>query len=187
MSWMQTYTGGKFFVNEPHKTKFDIEDIAHALSNLCRFGGHTRQFYSVADHSILVADIVKARGGSVLQELWGLMHDATEAYMIDVPTPIKATLPGYEAREHELMTFIATALELPAHGEAGLLPALIKQADMIALVTEARQLVRGTDEWEEKYRIVDSHPIRLYPHRPDVAKNLFLGRYLSLTRQLNSR
>lgn len=179
MSWMQTYTGGKFHVVEMEKTAFDMQDIAHALSNLCRFGGHTRHFYSVAQHSIMVADIVAAKGGTPLQELWALLHDSTEAYMIDIPTPLKATLVGYEEREDKLMRLIAKSLCIPDHGEPSLLPKIVKYADRVALVTEARQLTHGTSEWSEAYNSVESFPQLIDPLTPLEAKQAFLTRYRS--------
>jgi 5'-deoxynucleotidase YfbR-like HD superfamily hydrolase len=180
MSWMQTYTGKKFYVSEPAKTDFDLGDIAHALSNQCRFGGHTKHFYSVAQHSLFVADIVKASGGNLVQELWGLMHDATEAYMVDIPTPLKLTLDGYEERENQVMLLIASRLYIPHHGEEGLLPAVVKIADRVAVVTEARQLTHGTKEWSKAYDAVASFPHEIMPVSPTVAERLFLDRYWKL-------
>lgn len=184
MSWMQTYTGGKFHVVDMEKTVFDMEDIAHGLANLCRFGGHTRVFYSVAQHSIMVADIVAAKGGTPMQELWALMHDSTEAYMIDIPTPLKATLSGYEEREDRLMRLIAKGLDFPSHGESTLLPKIVKYADRVALVTEARQLTHGTSEWAESYNSVESHPVSIVALPPGDAKPAFLARYYDILRRM---
>lgn len=180
MSWMQTYTGGKFYVLEPEKTDFNVQDIAHALSNICRFGGHTRKFYSVAQHSVMVSSIVKSLGGTPLEQLWALMHDATEAYMGDVPTPLKGTLEGYREREDALMLIIADRLSVPAHGEASLLPAKVKKADRIALVTEARQLTRDTSEWGPDYHSIPSHDVKIRCWGPKVAEATFLYRYRAL-------
>lgn len=188
MSFMKTSQGNKFFPSEPHKTTFDIKDIAHALSNLCRFGGHTKRFYSVAQHSLLVADIVKSWGGSPDAELWALMHDSTEAYMIDLPTPIKATMPIYAEREHELMALITNSFDLPNHGEHTQLPSIVKLADAVALVTEARQLMRdGLKDWSERQQRIASHPIRIVSLIPAEAKRAFLARYKLIQRRRSKR
>ncbi len=185
MSWMHTFTGKKFHVLTPKDTTFDIEDIAHALANICRFGGHTRHFYSVAEHSMMVADIVKSLGGSPLEQLWGLMHDATEAYMGDIPTPLKATLEGFSARENALMLLIGNKF-LPEHGEPSILPAIVKSADRIALVTEARQLMRGTGDWGPEYDTVPSHPVNIEPYGlPGAASVAFLKKYKALVKLIN--
>jgi hypothetical protein len=99
---IRTYTGKYLDVFNPDPEQIDILDIAHALANTCRFGGHTREFYSVAQHSIMVAELVPPE-----LKLQALMHDAAEAYLTDIPTPIKKRLPGYVELEDNLMKVIA--------------------------------------------------------------------------------
>jgi uncharacterized protein len=82
--WIQTYTGKQFWPLSPLPEDIVIEDIAHALSMQCRFGGHVRTFYSVAQHSVHVSLLVEPQ-----YALWGLLHDAAEAYLVDLPRPIK--------------------------------------------------------------------------------------------------
>lgn len=84
MAWIQTYTGKAFDPFNPDPAKINIEDIAHSLANQCRFNGHTRQFYSVAQHCVEVASRVRPE-----QQALALLHDASEAYLSDLPTPIK--------------------------------------------------------------------------------------------------
>lgn len=100
--WIQTFTGRQFWPLSPHVDDIVIEDIAHALSNKCRYGGHTRRFYSVAEHSVLVA-----RRASPEHRLTALLHDASEAYLADVPRPVKPFLTGYAALEQTLDEVIA--------------------------------------------------------------------------------
>src|SRR5688500_14252940 len=88
MSYIRTYTGKEFYPLKPELDKIDIEDIAHALSNLCRFTGHTKQFYSVAQHSVLASEFVRVYDNPHLN-LFVLLHDASEAYICDISRPLK--------------------------------------------------------------------------------------------------
>lgn len=188
MSFMKTSTGKTFFPARPQDTEFDIKDIAHALANLCRFGGHTKKFYSVAQHSMLVADIVKdMEPDSPELELWALMHDASEAYMIDIPSPIKALLPEYKQKEKQLMLLISTWFNLPYHEDerSSLIPFAVKHADAVALVTEARQLMKGgTSEWAPNQQSLKGYAVRIRPMPPGEAAAKFLARYHDLMKRI---
>ena len=91
--WIQTYTGKKFWPLDPRPEDVDIVDIAHALSMQCRFGGHCLRFYSTAEHSVYVSH----HCGSAA--LIGLLHDGSEAYLLDMLAPIKEYMPDYKAAE----------------------------------------------------------------------------------------
>lgn len=108
-NWMQTYTGKMFFPYDLRDEDFCIEDIAGALSKLCRYGGHCKRFYSVAEHSVLVSRLVPPE-----HAFCGLMHDATEAYLVDMPRPIKVGFPQYKEMEAKLWSAIARRWGLPA-------------------------------------------------------------------------
>ena len=82
--YVSTYTGKQFFPLDPQQDQVDIEDIAHGLAYQCRFNGQTRYFYSVAQHSLIVAGLVPKR-----LYLAALLHDAAEAYMGDMVKPLK--------------------------------------------------------------------------------------------------
>lgn len=131
--WIQTYTGKQYWPIDPKPEDVNIEDIAHALSMLCRFGGHCLKFYSVAEHSVHIARWLYPRHGAHVA-LCGLMHDATEAYVTDVPRPLKPFLMGYKQIEKDNWLAIASAFGLPAT-----LPPAVKDADTRALAEEARQ------------------------------------------------
>ena len=136
MSWILTHTGKRFDLLAPCAELISTIDIAHALSLVCRFNGHTRHHYSVAQHSLLVASIVPAD-----LQLTALLHDATEAYVGDLVRPLKALLPDYSEIEHGIWLAICDRFNLdPA------LPTSIHEADMIALATERRDLM--PDHWE---------------------------------------
>ena len=94
IGWIETYSGKQFYLDGTDTDSIVIEDIAHALANLCRYNGHTNRFYSVAEHSVLVSYAVPKE-----YALWGLMHDASEAYLSDIPRPFKAMIANYKTME----------------------------------------------------------------------------------------
>ena len=101
-----TYTGKHFDPTHPDEELICIEDIAHALSLLCRGNGHVRTFFSVGQHCILCAKEAEARGYSGRLILASLLHDASECYLSDVPRPFKKTLSGYKEKEKNLLDLI---------------------------------------------------------------------------------
>src|ERR1051325_4550411 len=92
--WMQTFSGRRFYPLSPRSDELDPADIAHALSLLCRFAGHVERFYSVAEHCVHLSYAVPPEDA-----LAALLHDATEAYVVDVPRPLKRSLPEYQEIE----------------------------------------------------------------------------------------
>jgi hypothetical protein len=169
MSWIQTYSGRHFDPTHPDTEQLCIEDIAHALSLLCRFNGHSREFYSVAEHSVRVSYIVPAE-----HALWGLLHDAGEAYLSDVPRPVKEWLPQFNEVEDRLLQVIVEHF-----GLSWPMPASVKVADDTMLVTEFRDLMATIpDGWEERH---PPHPDPVVPVPPHEAKALFLARFRELT------
>ena len=86
--FLPTCTGRRVHIAAPLPEEIAVEDIAHALSHTCRFAGHTREFYSVAQHSVLVSELLEDRRAS----LWGLLHDASEAYLHDLTRPLKRAI-----------------------------------------------------------------------------------------------
>lgn len=117
---------------------FNIAEIAHALSNTCRYGGHCSQFYSVAEHSVLVSEIAETL--KLCDPFEALMHDASEAYLCDIPGPWKAMLPDYLSLELALERKLQDFFKLPAK-TAG-----CKDADLIALMVEGRTLLTSRGE-----------------------------------------
>ena len=141
--WMQTYLGLKFWPVDPRPEEVSIVDIAHALACQCRYGGHSSEFYSVAQHSLIVSHIVPAEHAK-----WGLLHDAAEAYLVDLPRPIKrfsALGNQYKHIEERLMACICQRFGLEIDE-----PSSVKEADNIALMTEKRDLMPNSpDKWAE--------------------------------------
>jgi 5'-deoxynucleotidase YfbR-like HD superfamily hydrolase len=140
--WIQTFTGKRFELFAPTAEQVDVLDIAHALAHLCRFAGHTAELYTVAQHSLLVAQLLPPE-----LRLWGLLHDGAEAYTGDFPRPLKVRLqildedgrvqPYYWAEQR-----IERAIG-ERYGLAWPMPAAVKRADNVALATEARDLLQG--------------------------------------------
>lgn len=129
--WMQTYTGRAFWPLDPRVDEIDIEDIAHALALQCRYAGHSLEFYSVAEHSCHVSDYC-----SPDMALWGLLHDASEAYLTDVVRPIKGHLDGYRAIEAHVMAAVARRF-----GLVDCMPAEVKRLDNAILANERDQIM----------------------------------------------
>lgn len=129
--WIQTYTGRKFYPLSPRAEDIDIVDIAHALSQKCRFTGHCSEFWSVANHSITVADECTGKNALI-----ALMHDAAEAYMPDVASPIKSLLPDVMEMERVLWKCIAERFDLPLE-----MPIEVKNVDLLVLESERRRFM----------------------------------------------
>ena len=108
MDHMVTFTGLDFDPGSPAAHMLGLYDIAHALSQTCRFAGHTQEFYSVAQHSGLVAACLPAG-----LKKWGMLHDAAEAYLGDVPSPAKCLLPDYREMEARILRVVALNAPLP--------------------------------------------------------------------------
>jgi uncharacterized protein len=104
---IRTYKRKWVNVFEPTSEMFDIEDIAHALSYQCRFGGHLKKYYSVANHSIYCSVRAREKNLSKRLQLTALMHDCSEAYLVDIPRPIKKLFTQYKEIENSLMTTLS--------------------------------------------------------------------------------
>ncbi len=133
MSWIQTYTGRQFYPAEPRPSDIDIADIAHSLSLQCRFNGHCGVFYSVAEHCVRVSRAVDRR-----HAMWGLLHDAAEAYVGDLPRPVKHCLPEFSRIEDRLLRTIVEHF-----GLSWPMPEQVRLYDDVLLATECRDLMRS--------------------------------------------
>lgn len=187
--WIQTYKGRAFFPLTPTVPMIQIEDIAHALAMKCRFTGHTREFYSVAQHSVLVSE-----NASPAAAMWGLLHDAAEAYLPDVARPIK-DLIVFQNRDAKVMFQLDTfeAIEtkiLRVVGEfAGLAwptPAEIKAIDTRMLATERRDLMTKTTLDWGPLDAVKPYEFKITPIDWREAEAAFLRRFEELI-QVNQK
>lgn len=174
-SWFTTASGRRFFVIDPDRESIVIDDIAHALAHVCRYGGHCRQFYSVAQHSVHVSKLVPRH-----LALHGLMHDASEAYLGDVVRPLKAQLPEYKRIEHQLEQLISERFGIRPLGADEV--KILKAADLVALQTERRDLLPPTPhEWSEDRAGIVADPDPIFVLASWRARDTFLARYRDLT------
>ena len=162
-------SGKVWYLDEPRMEDLDIEDIAHALSNLCRFGGHCREFYSVAQHSVLCwREAVK--GGYTRQaQRTVLLHDASEAYLVDVPRPVKRMLPEYGFMENRLHQLVGFKFDLVTPHQW-----YVKDIDDAMLITEQAELMPESDPYLEDIEPLD---IVIGSWGPEVSKAMFLEAY----------
>jgi uncharacterized protein len=138
-AWVQTYSGTKFYPLEPDPEDIHLIDIAHSLAHQCRFTGHCDRFYSVAEHSFYVS-----KHCSPENALWGLLHDATEAYLADIARPIKMLMPEYKEIEKRLEGAIALKFNLPLE-----IPAEVKEIDLRILGDEqAKFMLNSPEPWQ---------------------------------------
>ena len=168
--WIQVASGGRFYPLDPRPEEIHLADIAHALAHQCRF--------SVAQHAVLVS-----RHCHPEHALWGLLHDAGEAYLVDLPRPVKQSLRAagltiFDSLEEGIMRCVCARF-----GLSWPQPQSVDGADLLLLVTEARDLMAPLAEgWRHTeangYRAL---PERIRPVGPAEAKALFLERFRELT------
>jgi hypothetical protein len=175
--WIQTYSGGRFYPHAPRASDVRIDDIAHALSNMCRFTGHCSHFYSVAQHSVLVAGAVAKP-----YRLQALLHDASEAYLVDIPRPLKR-LPqfaGYLAMEAATQAAIYEAFGIEPDEASN---QAVDFADKVLLATEARDLMprREAHLWSW---LPEPEPWQIEPLSPKHARAAFLSAYAAIVEAL---
>ena len=171
---------GRFYLKEP---QWNINSIGHALSQNARYNGNARFFYSVAEHSVLVSLLVEELG--LADPMEGLLHDAQESILTDVPSPWKSILPDYRELEATLEVSLREHFKLGVHKSEG-----VKRADWLALFIEAEALIP-----EEGSDFVDSNNLRpealklarkgwhINGFEWKQARTLFLRRYDELVRR----
>lgn len=171
--WIETHTGTAFYPLDPIPEEIKIEDIAHALSYICRFNGHCDQFYSVAQHSLNVQRELRERGYSEEIQLFGLLHDASEAYICDIPRPIKPYIEGYFKTEEKLMNAI-----IERYGIKDMYWAEVKPIDDDMLCYEANKLMPCT-VWRPMSPFMYSEP-DISERHSNAVKNDFLSSFYDL-------
>jgi hypothetical protein len=170
--WIQTFTGVLFYPLDARAHEIRIADIAHSLSLQCRFAGHCRCFYSVAEHSVRVSRAVPPADA-----LWGLLHDAAEAYLVDLPRPLKRFCEMgrlYAEIEDALMVHVAErfGLRMP-------MPPTVKHFDTVLLMTEKRDLMCAEPKpWEDT-----AEPLaeKIRPWSSKKSEAMFMRRYVEVS------
>jgi len=169
--WIQTFTSQRFNPINPDPATINIEDIAHALSNICRFTGHASVFYSVAEHSVLTSYVCDYKN-----RLTMLLHDGSEAYLSDIASPVKRS-PDFE-KYREIENTLQTAI-YKKFGINDLDEEDIKRSDLMLLATEARDLMTPLRfDWVQPMKPL---PFKIVPLPPQEAKRLFMQRFVELT------
>ena len=173
--WIQTYTGKKIDPFYPDPKQIEILDIAHALSQTCRFSGHTDLFYSVAEHCFNLSYLVKSEFA-----IYGLLHDAAEAYLNDVVRPVKpfarfhydGLILTYKEVEDALLNTIITKFI----GECNFNEQIYEYDDRLTF-TEGTILMPDTTCWE-----LQKNPFKIYLNcwSPLVAERHYLQRFAEL-------
>jgi 5'-deoxynucleotidase YfbR-like HD superfamily hydrolase len=174
--YLQTVSGRWVNPFDPDPAQIDPGDIARALANQCRFGGHSRTFYSVAQHSVIVSELVEQRGGDVEDVFAALMHDATEAYLGDMPHPLKhrsALGSAFKTAEDQLERVIRRRFAIKPDVPE------VKRADRALLATERRAFSAESWHWPE-LEGVEPLELELEAWSPDEAAEAFARRYAEL-------
>jgi hypothetical protein len=180
-SFIETYTGRAFWPLEPRVEDLSVIDIAHALSNQCRYSGHVRFFYSVAQHCCLLAAWMSEHGYSSLDCLQMLMHDGTEAYLVDVPRPIKRSMPQFCEWERALNDVIRQWLgwqDTPT-------PAIIDELDGRIIVDERAALMDTArrNDWGNAGKL-EPIGVQIVPWTPEQAEKNFLIQYAAYSKEV---
>ena len=161
--WMQTYTGRQFFPLDIRAEDLVIEDIAHALGQLCRYNGHTNDFYSVAEHSVLMTRHAMNLGWPSATLRAVLMHDAAEAYIGDYPQAVKRVIPGIKELEGRIEAALTEKFCLDQSEET---KAQIKELDRRIIKNERQALMPGSHPWmADAYKSLNVTILCWPPHK----------------------
>ena len=169
--YVSTYLGNRFYLTRPHIDDVAIEDIAHGLAYQCRFNVQTREFYSVAQHSVMVMNLVSEE-----HRLAALLHDAAEAYLGDMVKPLKNLFPAFSEIEAKVMMIVGQRFGV----ELTQLHPSVKWADLVALATEKRDLMPNSTEPWAYLNGVAPVPTSIWPMPPEQAKIAFLEAFAKI-------
>lgn len=173
MSRIALYSGGTIDPLAPKASEIMIADIGHSLSMMCRYGGHTDVFYSVAEHCWHMSFIVPAEDA-----LWALLHDAPEAYLADVTRPLKRQLPDWHIYEDRIMSAVCDRFGLDPE-----MPATVKMADDAMIPLEWNLLMCN----HPPMKITKDLPVKIRYADPRTARQMFLERFAGLRHMADLR
>lgn len=183
-NFIETISGRAFSFDSPTTNQVDIADVAHALSMQCRFAGHVKQFYSVAEHSVLVSIEVSRLGGNIIDTLAGLLHDAGEAFVGDMPSPVKhrSGMASYRDLEDAALIAVITSLGL-GRGYTDLLVSatgseIIRRADRSVTLAERNALLNHATAHRWEYDgVYEPSWLPIEGWQPGLARDRFQRRY----------
>jgi uncharacterized protein len=175
-NWIETFTGQQFFPDDPRPDEVDIRDIAASLSKLCRFNGHTRVFYSVAEHCVLMAQYAYESQHSTGYALEALLHDGAEAYIGDMPKPVKDMDPIFQAMEDKIYAAVARHFGLPPH-----ISGVVKVWDVAMLKTERTAVMSQSNHVWTLPEEIEPLPVTVTGWHPAQAEARFLLMYDRIT------
>ncbi len=178
--YIAVFSGNKFYPFNPKTEDICVVDIAHSLANQCRYSGHTKRYYSVAEHSLLVSQQLDY--DDTLAK-WGLLHDAAEAYITDVPRPIKQLFPEVNKTEGRILEVVAEKYNLPWP-----IPKEVHHIDQRMIYNEAPALMKmpleemiafpGTQyDLEKEISLLKMDNLHISGWSPPAAKMYFLHRF----------
>ena len=169
-AWIHSFKGNKLHIGDLRPEDLDIEEIAHALSNTCRFGGHCSNFYSVAEHCLIMSNIVSPE-----LALSALLHDAAEYILTDVPKPFKRLMPEFTKYENGIMESVDKRYNVNTNHPD------IKIMDKRMVISEANLLLHDP-EWarEWPYPVIPNFDKVLQCYSPRTVESLFLHRFKTL-------
>ncbi len=173
MSIVRTYTGRNLDLLNPDPKEIDIQDIAHHLAKLDRYNGAGHYHYSVGQHSLLVADALPKE-----YKLQGLLHDATEAYLGDVVSPLKKLLPDYRKIEQGVMAAVCKRYDITFPR-----PNIIKRADQAVMAAEMLQVVKWPDLPKKQGLPEPPKGMKIEPMGWKAVREVFIQRFKELHRE----
>ena len=175
-----TFTGREFNYIDPKPDQIDIIDIAIALSREARFAGHCNAYYSVAQHCVLASEMIRVPDGFVAQARFAaLLHDAAEAYMRDIPSPLKMLLPEYKEIEDRVLAAIYDRFHVYSFGEK-LIKDAIHEVDKRLVTTEMRKFISRKAWWDTGYKAYSKEELTFEPWPSDMACVRYLARFHEL-------
>jgi hypothetical protein len=183
MAYIQLISGIRFNIEDPEEDTIRIQDIAHALGNICRFGGHAKKFYSVAQHCVYASYMTPGP-----HQMAALLHDATEAYLGDVVRPLKRLLPDYERLEKNLAARIAHNFGLPIDAFEH---EHVKHVDNMLQAYEAKEVCTNPSLVLSDLELFPDTGIRDFDPNfsfwePAMARDRFLWRFHSIISEQNA-
>lgn len=174
-NYVTTYSGKKLNFLDPNPDDILLEDIIHHLSMICRYNGGPKYHYSVAQHSIAVAKLVYDMSKDKKKALSALFHDASEAYICDIPRPVKPKLIGYKKIETNLSNVIYKKFNIQTPN------GIILFIDKHIVATEALYVLDFIPEWINEYKQLKHDPALFQETSTQEVQETFISLYNLLT------